>query len=222
MFGLLLVGLLAGGFFVGEALHRGASPPAPALVAALACLVGVAVVLVRIFIHAGGVTDWVQGGVVDAWGDGERVTWSDWAIAITRRGSVDARTGVLRLERRLAFGLIPLATVVRPLGEFYRVEVVVTPRTRRRRNGRVGLLDLALDEEVVTGHHHAVYVVDRRADKLCVLDIEAGTWLGDRAERFVGRFREQLAEVVGRPGDARRPPPEGDFDAWRARRERGG
>lgn len=206
--------------------HHGA-PRWQLLPLALAFGAAIATVFWRWSRHPLGMFDWVQGGVVDiTHRDPERLRWIDWAVAITRLGTIDTRSGFVRLERRLVLGLIPLNVVERPLDTYYRVEVKVTPRESRRRHR--GLFNH--DHYEVVGYDYAVYLVDRRGDRLCVLDLSTG--LHGRGEEFVGGLRQLLEDVVGRPGGPppRRPEPprdeprrEGggdDFEAWRAKRER--
>lgn len=230
MFPVLVVGLVFSLVFTFEPHFRfGAEPRWQVLPVAVVCGAAIAAVIHRWTRHPTGMFDWIQGGVVDiTHRDPERLRWIDWAVAITRQGSIDVRTGRVRLERRLLLGLIPLNVVERPLDDFYRVEVKVTPRESRRRHR--GLFEH--DRYEVTGNDYAVYLVDRRGDRLCVLDLSTG--LHGRGDEFVGGLRQLLEEVVGRPGGPapRRPAPEqdpprggggggDDFEAWRAKRERG-
>jgi hypothetical protein len=185
----LLLGALAVCAFLGlEPLRRGASPRWPAVgVAGLACL-GLLRVLVEWARRPGGVRDWLQGGVVTVGPDGGgRVEWTDWAVAVTRVGYVDRRAGVLRLERRLLFGLVPLAPVVRPLSDVARVELQVEAREGKQRWPFES-------ERPIVGHTYRLNLVDRRADRLCVLDLEAG--LDGRGERLVTRLRDQLQAAL--------------------------
>lgn len=229
MFPALWVGLLISLFFMFEPRFEGHGDPRWALLplaAAFAAAIGL--VFWRWTRHPLGMFDWIQGGVVDVTHrDPGCLRWIDWAVAITRRGTIDATSGQVRLERRLLLGLIPLNVVVRRLDEFYRVEVKVTPRESRRRNR--GLFNH--DTYDVVGYDYAVYLVDRRGDRLCVLDLSTG--LHGRGDEFVGGMRQLLEDMVGRPGapPPRRPEPGraeprggggggDDFEAWRARRER--
>lgn len=222
------------GYMLEPRFSRSGDPRWELLPLALLLAAGIGAVFWRRALHPLGMFDWIQGGVVDiTHRDPERLRWVDWAIAITRRGTIDTIAGRVRLERRLFFGLVPLNVVERPLDAFYRVEVKVTPRESRRRN-RGFLFDTHTHE--VTGYDYAVYLVDRRGDRLCVLDLSTG--LHGRGDEFVGGLRQLLEEVVGRPGG---PPPrrlepprargdaderrggggDDDFEAWRAKRERG-
>lgn len=228
MFPALVGALLAALFLVFEPRFEGHGDPRWSLfplVLALGAAVGV--VLWRWALHTQGVFDWLQGGIVDiTQRDPERLRWVDWAVAITRRGTIDTVAGFVRLERRALLGLIPLGVVERPVGDFYRVQVEVTPRESRRR--RRGLFDD--DEYDVVGYDYAVYLVDRRGDRLCLLDLSTG--IGGRGEAFNGRMRQAAEDLIGRPGGtpARRPQPRRDpprrgapldFDTWREQRERG-
>ena len=58
--------------------------------------------------HPMGVKDWTQGGVV--WSDcgPDRVSWCDWAIFMTRRGSADLISAKVEVERYCFFGIFPL------------------------------------------------------------------------------------------------------------------
>ncbi|MCO5172294.1 MAG: hypothetical protein M9894_38845 [Planctomycetes bacterium] len=234
MFPLLWIGLLfcAFGVYAGGMQHA----PLPALVAgALACAAGIAAVFWQWHRHPHGVFDWTQGGVVDVIrADAQMLTWVDWAIFITRRGAIHREGGWVRLERRLLFGLVPLGSVVRPLTDFYRVEVSVTEHRNRRRRRGLSLFD---DDDRVSGYTHSVSLVDRRGDRLCVLDLTTG--VDDGGGHFIGRVRGLLEEIVGVPGlgargmpfavrppaaDPSPPAPPApakvdDFEAWRARRD---
>lgn len=244
MFGVLWAALAGFLFFAFEPVFNHGGPARyHVLPGALLCAAGIAAVFWRWSQHPGGLFDWIQGGVVDVTSsDPERLSWLDWAIAITRRGTIDTRAGWVRLERRLVFGLVPLNVVERRLDEFYRVEVKVTTRESRRRH-RSFFSD---DRYQVVGYDYAVYLVDRRGDRLCVLDLSTG--LTGRGEGFVGGLRQLLEDAVGRPGLVRRPDfsPRGpaaddrapgdrapgeprkpggraaadDFEAWRAKREK--
>lgn len=230
MFPALWVALAISLAFTFEPLYRfGGDPRWQGLPLALVFAAAIGAVFWRWSRHPTGMFDWIQGGVVDiTHRDPERLRWIDWAVAITRQGLIDVGTGRVRLERRLLLGLIPLNVVERPLDAFYRVEVKVTPRESRRR--RRGLFADHHDLEV-TGYDYAVYLVDRRGDRLCVLDLSTG--LHGRGDEFVGGLRQLLEDVVGRPGaspprraageqdDRRGGGAEDDFEAWRAKRERG-
>lgn len=234
MFGLLVGILVACGFAVHHFSLSGQSIVLP-LVGLIACSVGVVAVIAQWLRHSTGVKDLLQGGVVDVTcATDSRLSWFDWAIAVTRYGTIDRAGGWLRLQRRAFFGLIPLASVVKPLGEFYRVEVQVEPRQSRRRNRSF----LDADSHRVDGYTYTVFLVDRRGDRVCVLDLDTG--IHGPGDAFIGRLRALLEEAVGRPGEVRRPgafpqfgdaapadaPEDGaprrapvdDFDAWRARR----
>lgn len=230
---LALVGFLFGAFS-GE-VTRAYRPLFMA--AAVACGAGILAVFWRWYRHPNGIFDWTQGGVVAVTrADEQMLTWVDWAIFLTRRGAVHREGGWVRLERRLLFGLVPLGSVVRPLADFYRVEVSVSEHRGRRRRRGLSLFD---DHDEVSGYTHAVSLVDRKGDRLCVLDLTTGVDDGGGGH-FIGRLRGLLEEVVGVPGlgargmpFAVRPavdpaPPAApapspgkvdDFDAWRARRE---
>jgi hypothetical protein len=236
----VLLGLLAACGFAAQHLSLSGKSALLPLVGVIACAAGVVAVIAQWLRHWDGVKDLLQGGVVDVTcATDSRLSWFDWAIAVTRRGTIDRAGGWLRLERRAFFGLIPLASVVKPLGEFYRVEVQVEPRHARRRNR--GLLDAIAnggESHYVVGYTYTVLLVDRRGDRVCVLDLDTG--VHGRGDAFIGRLRGLLEEAVGRPGEVRRPgafpqfgdappadasadgepkrAPVDDFDAWRARR----
>lgn len=232
MFPALWGALVLSLFLVFEPRFSGHGAPRwPYLPLALAFAGAIATVFWRWTRHPMGIFDWVQGGVVDVTHrDPDRLRWVDWAVAITRLGTIDARSGLVRLERRLLLGLVPFNVVERRLDEFYRVEVKVTPRESRRRH-RGFFFDHHTHE--VVGYDYAVYLVDRRGDRLCVLDLSTG--LHGAGDEFVGGLRQLLEDVVGRPGA---PPPRrpdvarerrdddrrdggDDFEAWRAKRDRG-
>src|SRR5687768_6458324 len=189
MFGLLCGLLVASVLWAVFPTFEGGKVYMPPLWGTLPCIAGLAAVVIQWMSHPDGVKDFVQGGVCDvSQADSERVAWTDWAIFMTRRGEVDRRTGQVRLVRSLFFGLIPLGTVLRPLGEFYRVEVKVDERTSTRKRRSFGF---ELGHETVTvGYTYSVNLVDRRGDRLCVLDI--GTGLTGPGERFVGELRNKL------------------------------
>lgn len=240
MFGLLVGVLVTCGLVLlrlNLAGHSAQGPYAALITCLIACSVGLAAVVAQWLRHPDGIKDWVQGGVVDVTCATEsRLSWFDWAIAITRHGTIDRAGGWLRLQRRAFFGLIPLASVVKPLADFYRVEVQVEPRESRRRNR--GFLDA--DSHRIDGYTYTVFLVDRRGDRLCVLDLDTG--LHGPGDAFIGRLRGLLEDAVGRPGVVQRPTatafpqfgdapvepepapgtprraPVDDFDAWRARR----
>jgi hypothetical protein len=240
MFFGLILGLLGGACWLGYAHSIGQALPPGGLALTVASALGIAAVVLQMVRHPHGVRDWTQGGVVDLplSTDG-RLRWTDWAIAITRLGVLDASAGTLRLERRLFFGLIPAGTVARPVREFYRVEVQSEPRysERRHRNSLVGaalsLLDSDPGDGDLIGYEYSVSLVDRKGDRLCVLDLTAGT---SRAEEgFIVALRTSLEAALGRPGDAPAPPrgartspasegdeapPAGDqFEAWRRKKD---
>lgn len=233
MFGLLVGILLACVFATYYQSEASQSVVAP-LAGAVAFSVGLVAVIAQWVRHPGGVKDLLQGGVVDVTCANEKtLSWFDWAIAITRRGTIDRAGGWLRLQRSAFFGLIPLASVVKPLSEFYRVEVQVEPREVRRRNrGLINALIDHGDSHHVVGYTYTVLLVTRQADRVCVLDLDTGLY--GPGEAFIGRFRGLLEDAVGRPGEVRHPQfgapveptptpkraPVDDFDAWRARRKK--
>lgn len=236
MFGVLIAGLAACAFWTHEAMTRGQAAPLGPVLATVTFALAILGVLLQMLSHPHGIKDWVQGGVVDVTSAATgRLTWIDWAIAITRRGSLDPAKGYLRLERRIAFGLIPIGNVLRPLRDFYRVEVHVEPRyVQRRHRRRRGFFTDACDgdHQRLVGYTYTVSLVDRSGDRLCVLDLSAG--LGRAEEQFIAGLRERLEAAVGRPGEAPRPAGQGqellqgddgrgdDFEAWRKKKQAGG
>lgn len=137
--------------------------------------------------HPHGIKDWGDGGVIDMTTDDHgRLVWVDWSIGVARRGVIDKAAGSLRFERRLLLGLIPLGAVHRPLRDYYRVALTSEPREHKGR---------------VVGYELALFVVDRKADRLCVLDLSVGVDKGPR-DRFVDALRGKLEELIGRPGEA--------------------
>ena len=135
MFPLLLGVLAVCAFFGLEPVQHGAHPRWLAVAGCALAALGVLRVLWEWVRRPDGVRDWIEGGVVAVGHDGRtRVEWEDWAIAVTRVGYVDRRAALLlRLERRLLFGLLPLAPVVRPLSDLARVELKVEAREGKQR-----------------------------------------------------------------------------------------
>jgi hypothetical protein len=228
MLGCLIAALVACGVWISSEMKAGHPVPLAPVAIGLPLLLGLLGVILQMISHPQGIRDWVQGGVIDVTSTSAgRVRWIDWAIAFTRQGSLDPAAGYVKLERRLLFGLIPVGSVLRPLRDFYRVEVQTEPRYRRR--GRRGFAGDYSDHHLV-GYSYAVFLVDRSGDRLCVADLDAGT--GRAAEQFIGNLRQQLEAAVGRPGEAPRLaspgqellPDDGrgdDFAAWRKKKQEG-
>lgn len=154
--------------------------------------------IVRMAAHPDAIKDWYAGGVVYLGrDDAYRLEWVDAAIAITRVGSIGLRDGSIELERRLLLGIIPAGTVRRPIGEFYRVDVRADLEEQVRRRGWTGWRQ----EDRPIRYHYVIDLVDRRGDRLRVLDLAAGI-NDERAERFVGDLRIRLEKAISSPAPA--------------------
>ncbi|MFC1705770.1 hypothetical protein ACFL59_02985 [Planctomycetota bacterium] len=139
--------------------------------------------------------DYYQGGIVTLLDGPGRLTWSDWAIVFSRQGALDKESGQLSVALSCFYGLIPVASIKRPIAEFYRVEVAHREVTRMRRHRGLGS-GMGHYHEVPVRDDYEVFLVDRQANRVKLLDLS--TKLGDRrGENFVGVMAQRLERAVG-------------------------
>ena len=186
------------------------------LVVASGSLVAVVVQWAR---HEGGTQDWLHGGVVyiDR-DDPSQLAWVDWAVVVTRRGLLHTGAARLRLETRLLFGLVPIASHEIKLAENDRAFAAHDDRTVGPQLGRSRGLDLV---DVDTGLYtrvrvrtdHSVELQSESEGLVRLLDISTrgkGAETADFVELLAGRINQRLNAIdwsarLRRPGTSRQP-----------------
>lgn len=155
----------------------------------LACVIVVLTVLAKLLGPGSGIRDWSSGGIVRiVRDDPRRIVWSDWAVVLTRRGSVDKVARRLRLEERVLLGLIPWGSIERPLGDHEDC------------TAEHHFHDLGRDEETHRArdaYDHVVLLHRSDGQPLRLLDVVSGD-LNDAAGALAESLARQIRRVIRR------------------------
>jgi hypothetical protein len=157
------------------------------LVAFFACSLIVLSVLVK-WATSEGIRDWQSGGVASiVRDDSRRLVWSDWAILLTRKGTIDIRTQRLRLETRFFLGMIPWNHVDRKLTTFDHVEAIHHYyESQEHRDGR---------QRTVAVYDHAVELHRADGQPLRLFDLASHS-SNDASAALVNRLAGRIKTVL--------------------------
>jgi hypothetical protein len=197
VFPIAIVGLVLSlicGFSFGH--HFGTFFDLRALPILVPCLALVASSYIHWARHPDGIRDHRDGGSVHLKRrSATYLEWNDWALLFTHRGFIDGRANLVRVERRLLMGLIPLSRVMKSTLEFkyVRLDEQLQTTTRERRE----FAGTARTEEP-SYYTLTLVLANRAGEQLDLLDLN--TPLGNSAERdFMRDLKKQVEELVEDP-----------------------
>lgn len=188
--GALFVGL-GFGFARG---HHSFDLRALVVVLPSALLVGAA--LLHWATHPGGIKDtWSGGSITLAGTNPQRLEWSDWALWLTHTGRIDRRAALVRVEKRLLMGLIPLGSVVKSTRDYNQVHLDEQVRTARRRHR-----GLIFDSYSTEATHLTLTLVLTNAagERLELLDLNTALD-AQRGQRFMQELKAEVENAVSTP-----------------------
>jgi hypothetical protein len=153
--------------------------------------------------HRDGVHDWQHGGVAYIVHDDRvRLAWVDRAVLVTRRGSIHAKAGRLRLETRALCGLIPLSVDERVLSPADRAHSSHRAIMQGARLGPTDFTDYVLFSEGDPGLskemvrcEHAVDLRTEAGDSVRLIDL-ASRGLQGNTQGFIDRLERRVNECV--------------------------
>ncbi|MEO8500395.1 MAG: hypothetical protein ABI565_05720 [Vicinamibacteria bacterium] len=167
------------------------------LTGALLSALIVAMGLFKLMTGAEGVRNWISGDVASIVRDNSyRLAWSDWGVLVTRAGSIDIKRKRLRLDTRIFLGLIPWATVDRPIDPLDRVEALHHYYENRDEDGGSS-----------ETYDHAVELHRADGEPIRLFDVTSDSYDGPAAA-LVDRLstRVKAAILIAQQGPPRRPP----------------
>ena len=193
MFRLALGAIAAGLFFGWVTGHKhGGTFDLRFLALIIPAAVLVSAAIVHWVTHPNGIKDtWSGGSITVAGPNPNRIQWSDWALWLTHTGFIDRRAAMVRVEKRLLMGLIPMGSVVKSTREFNQVDLreKVHTATRRRR----GFIDSYRKEE--THLTLTLCLSNSVGEQLDLLDLSTGLH-ANRGQRFMQELKLEVEAAI--------------------------
>jgi len=153
--------------------------------------------------HRDGIFDWQHGGVAYVVrDDGFRLAWVDWALLVTRRGSIHVKSGRLRLERHALCGLVPFSVDERVLSAADRAHGSHSANMRSPRLGQTDWSDYALYPDGDPGLsaekvfcEHAVELRTETGESVRLMDLSSRDLRGTTQE-FIDRLEQRVNQCL--------------------------
>jgi hypothetical protein len=198
MFRFAVVGIFLGlgwGFFGGHRTGTTFDPVSLALLVPCVVLIGAA--LAHWATHPDGIRDtWAGGSVSLKHTNPHWLEWSDWALWMTHAGRIDRRANMVRVEKRLLLGLIPVGTTIKSTREFNQANVdsKVQTTTYRRRGFFFNSYHTEATHLTLT-----LVLTNNQGERLTLLDLNTALG-GSRGERFMSELKRLVEEAIANPG----------------------